>query len=131
MMAIVSTTQGIFWRMNEMSYAAALDAGLEPISYRSDALESLGEGRFMGQLDGLVWSKRQPCLMALLALDNGARVQVLGFQRHSRKGLPEYLGLRLLTPGQRICLQIDRGIRGGLRPLVVSDDAAVQCDVTK
>ncbi|NYI33131.1 hypothetical protein FHR53_002814 [Xanthomonas arboricola] len=109
--------------MNEMSYAAALDAGLEPISYRSDALESLGEGRFTGKLDGLVWSKRQPCLMALLTPDNDARVQVVGFQRHSRKDLPEYLGLRLLTPGQRIVLQVDRGLRGGLRPLVLSDDA--------
>lgn len=117
--------------MNEMSYAAALDAGLEPISYRSDALESLGEGRFTGRLDGLVWSKRQPCLMALLTLDNGARVQVLGFQRHSRKGLPEYLGLRLLAPGQRIFLQIDRGMRGGLRPLVLSDNETSQSDAIR
>jgi hypothetical protein len=106
--------------MNEMSYADALDAGLEPISYRSDALESLGEGRFQGVLDGLVWSKRQPCLMALVSLDNGIRVQVLGFQRHSRKDLPEYLGLRLLTPGQRVELQIDRGVRGGFRPLLLA-----------
>lgn len=107
--------------MNEMSYAAALDAGFNPISYRTDVLESLGEGRFGGTLDSLVWSKRQPCLMALLTLDAGARVQVVGFQRHSRKDLPEYLGLRLLAPGQRIALLIDRGVRGGLRPLVVAE----------
>ncbi len=107
--------------MQEMSYAAALDAGLDPISYRNDLLESLGEGEFSGRLDGLVWSKRHPCLMALLSLDRGIRVQVLGFQKHSRKGLPEYLGLRALTPGQRIVLQIDRGIRGGLRPLVTPE----------
>lgn len=111
--------------MKEMSYAAALDAGLEPISYRGDALNSLGEGRFPGQLDGLVWSKREPCLMALLTLDSGVRVQVLGYQKHTRKGLPEYLGLRLLDPGQRILLQIDRGVRGGLRPLVLPDDSSL------
>ncbi len=108
--------------MLEQSYAAALDAGLDPISYRSDLLQSLGEGEFPGRLDGLVWSKRQPCLMALVNLDRGARVQVLGFKRHSRKGLPEYLGLRALIPGQRILLVIDRGLRGGLRPLVIPEE---------
>ena len=113
--------------MQEMSYADALDAGIDPISYRSDALDSLGEGRFHGRLDALVWSKRKPCLMALLTLDTGSLVQVVGFQRHTRKGLPEYLGLRLLSPGQRIVLQIDRGVRGGLRPLVLSED---QCAST-
>jgi hypothetical protein len=56
-------------QMNEMSYAVALDAGLEPLSYRNGALKSLGEGRFSGTLDGMVWSKRQPCLMALLPLE--------------------------------------------------------------
>lgn len=105
-----------FASMNELSYAAALDAGLEPITYRSDALDALGEGEFKGKLDGLVWSKRQPCLMALVTLESGVRVQVIGFQRHSRRGLPEYLGLRLLTPGQQVILCIDRGVRGGLRP---------------
>lgn len=110
--------------MNEMSYSAALDAGLDPISYRSGALTSLGEGRFSGQLDGLVWSKRDPCLMALLTLDSGVRVLVLGYQKHTRKDLPEYLGLRLLVPGQRVFLQIDRGLRGGLRPLVLPDDSS-------
>jgi hypothetical protein len=109
--------------MKEMSYTAALDAGLEPISYRGDALKSLGEGRFPGRLDGLVWSKREPCLMALLTLDSGVRVQVLGYQKHTRKGIPEYLGFRLLVPGQRILLQVDRGLRGGLRPLVLPDDS--------
>ena len=117
--------------MNEMSYAAALDAGLEPVSYRSQFLESLGEGLFGGKLDALVWSKRQPCLMALLTLDNDVRVQVVGFQRHTRKDLPEYLGLRSLTPGQRIFLEIDRGLRGGLRPLVRPGDASAQFDVTE
>jgi hypothetical protein len=111
--------------MHEKSYAAALDAGLDPISYRNDLLQSLGEGEFPGRLDGLVWSKRQPCLMALVSLDRGIRVQVLGFQRHSRKGLPEYLGLRTLAPGQRILLSIDRGLRGGLRPLVVPEERAL------
>lgn len=110
--------------MQEMSYADALDAGLDPISYRSDLLESLGEGQFAGQLDALVWSKRRPCLMALLSLDTGSRVQVLGFQRHTRKGLPECIGLRLLTPGQRIVLHVDRGLRGGLRPLVIPEPSA-------
>ena len=110
--------------MKEISYVAALEAGIEPICYRSDALESLGEGSFPGMLDCLVWSKRHPCLMALLTLDDGPLVQVAGFQRHSRKGLPEYLGLRTLTPGQRILLIIDRGVRGGLRPLVLADDSA-------
>ena len=111
--------------MNEMSYADALDAGLEPISYRTDAVEALGEGQFGGRLDALVWSKRQPCLMALLTLDTGVRVQVVGFQRHTRRDLPEYLGFRSLTPGQRITLVIDRGVRGGLRPLVIAEAAVV------
>lgn len=108
--------------MQEMSYADAIDAGLDPISYRNNLLESLGEGQFAGQLDALVWSKRSPCLMALLSLDMGSRVQVVGFQCHTRKGLPEYLGLRSLSPGQRVLLQVDRGLRGGLRPLVVAED---------
>lgn len=111
--------------MNELSYANALDMGLEPISYRSDAVECLGEGQFSGCLDALVWSKRQPCLMALLTLDSGVRVQVVGFQQHTRRDLPEYLGFRLLTPGQRVTLVIDRGVRGGLRPLVVAGAAIV------
>lgn len=55
--------------MIEMSYAATLDAGLDPVSYRNDALESLGERRFSGTLAGLMWSERQPCLMALLPLE--------------------------------------------------------------
>lgn len=104
--------------MNELSYSAALDAGIEPITYRSDALESLGPGTFAGQLDALVWSKRQPCLMALITLEKGIRVQVVGFQRHTRKDMPEYLGLRDLYPEQQVMLAIDRGIRGGLRPTV-------------
>lgn len=107
--------------MNEISYAAALDAGIEPIAYRSDFLESLGEGHFGGTLDALVWAKRQPCLMALISLDVDVRIQVVGFQKHSRKELPEYLGFRQLTPGQRVVLVVDRGVRGGLRPLVIPE----------
>jgi len=39
--------------------------------------------------------------------------------------VPEYLGFRLLAPGQRVTLVIDRGVRGGLRPLVISESSAV------
>ncbi len=105
--------------MQEMSYADAVESGIEPITYRGDALDAIGEGSFSGQLDALVWAKRSPCLMALITLDLGARVQVLGFKRHTRKELPEYLGLRELSPGQRVTLHVDRGLRGGLRPLVM------------
>lgn len=110
--------------MHEISYAAAVESGIEPITYRGDALDAIGEGSFPGRLDALVWAKRSPCLMALITLDLGARVQVLGFKRHTRKELPEYLGLRHLCPGQRITLQVDRGLRGGLRPLVLSVGAS-------
>jgi hypothetical protein len=102
--------------MNEVSYPAALEAGIEPIQYRSDCLEELGPGPHAGLLDALVWSKRKPCLMALIQLDAGIKVQIVGFQKHSRPELPEYLGLRELTPGQRVELVLDVGLRGGLRP---------------
>lgn len=104
--------------MNEISYSAAIEAGLDPLTYRTDALEALGAGSHPGTLDALVWSKRAPCLMALVTLDVGVRVLVLGYQQHSRRDLPPYLGLRELSPGQPIELSIDVGIRGGLRPLV-------------
>jgi hypothetical protein len=102
--------------MNEVSYAAALEAGIEPIQYRSDHLTELGPGQHPGVLDALVWSKRKPCLMALIQLDTGVKVQMVGFQKHSRPELPDYLGLRELTPGQRVELVVDIGLRGGLRP---------------
>ena len=106
--------------MNEISYAAALEAGIEPIQYRADAIESLGVGRFPAQLDALIWSKRKPCLMALLRLDVGVKLQVVGFQQHSRPELPEYLGFRAFTPGQRVTLVVDRGARGGFRPSLIA-----------
>jgi hypothetical protein len=46
----------------------------------------------------------------------GVKVQIVGFQKHSRPELPDYLGLRELTPGQRVELVVDIGLRGGLRP---------------
>jgi hypothetical protein len=105
--------------MNEMSYADALDAGIEPVTYRSDSLRALGKGQFTGCLDALVWAKRQPCLMALITLDTNIRVQVSGFQRHNRTDLPEYLGLRRLIPGQRIVVTVEVGVRGGLLATVL------------
>ena len=102
--------------MNELSYKAALEAGIEPIQYRADYLDELGQGQHPGVLDALVWSKRKPCLMALIQLDFGVKVQMVGFQKHSRPELPDYLDLRELTPGQRVELVVDIGLRGGLRP---------------
>ena len=107
--------------MKEISYAAALEAGIEPIHYRADAIESLGPGRYPAQLDALIWSKRKPCLMAFLNLDVGVKVQMVGFQQHSRPELPEYLGLRAFTPGQRVTLVVDKGVRGGLRPSLAAE----------
>lgn len=121
--------------MNEMSYADAVDSGLEPVTYRSDALRALGNGDFAGNLDALVWAKRQPCLMALVTLDSDIRVQVSGFQRHNRQGLPEYLGLRRLAPGQRVVVRVEIGVRGGMLATVLpaasadrdlTDDPATQ-----
>jgi len=96
---------------------------IEPILYRIDILEELGEGNFTGVLDALVWSKRDQLLMALVTLDGGLKVRVLAFQRHSRKDangkpLPEYLGFRDLEPGKKVEILVDRGLRGGLRPFV-------------
>lgn len=105
--------------MNELSYEAALHAGIDPIHYRSDRLQSLGPGPHPAQLDALVWAKRQPCLTALVQLDTGVKVAIVGFQQHNRKELPEYLGLRAFTPGQRVLLVIDQGVRGGLRPSLI------------
>ena len=106
--------------MNEVSYEAALTAGIDPIHYRADRLQSLGPGRFPAQLDALVWAKRQPCLAALIQLDTGVKIAIMGFQKHSFKGLPEYLGFRTFTPGQRVALVVDQGVRGGLRPSLVA-----------
>jgi hypothetical protein len=105
--------------MRELSYSAALSAGVEPIQYRA-SLDELAVGNHPGRLDALVWSKGKPALMALLTLDAGFKVQVIGFQTHSRKDLPPYLGLRELEPGQRILLNIDVGARGGVRPTVLA-----------
>lgn len=104
--------------MNEFSYAQALSSGIEPMNYRIDLLDAIGAGNFEGVLDALVWSQKEPSLMALITLDGGRKVKVLGFQRHSRKDLPEYLGLRELEPGAGIHLLVEVGVRGGLRPTV-------------
>lgn len=104
--------------MHELSYKQALEQGIEPIQYRTDALQGLGAGIHRGRLDALVWAKRQPALQALITLDSGPKVQVIGFQRHSRCDFPEYLGFRALIPGQMVDLVIDIGIRGGLRPSI-------------
>lgn len=105
--------------MDELSYNAALDLGIEPITYRADWAE-LGEGTHPGRLDALVWTKRKPALQALVTLDMGAKVAVLAFKRHSRPDLPEYLGLRDLVPGQRVNLVLDVGARGALRPTLTA-----------
>lgn len=109
--------------MFEISYEGALNAGIEPIQYRTDALPSLGEGEFPGILDALVWTKRKPALMALLTLDAGPLVSILGFNNSLTSGHP-YAGLRRLEPSRRVVLTVSRGIRGGWRPLVQSADEA-------
>lgn len=106
--------------MDEMSYQDALAQGVQPIQYRTDRLEELGEGRHEGVLDALVWTKSKPALQALITLDSGVKIMVMGFQRHSRKELAPYLGLREFSPGDRVTLVIDRGLRGGLRPAVLA-----------
>lgn len=112
--------------MHELSYSAALDMGIEPISYRSGYLDELGEGAFPGRLDALVWTKRKPALQALVNLDSGEKVMIVAFKKNSRPELGEYLGFRDLTPGQRINLVIDVGARGGLRPMLVAAEEAGQ-----
>lgn len=106
--------------MNEISYSAALESGIEPIHYRADILKDLGPGQFPGKLRALIWSRKKPCLFALVDLDAGHKVQVIAFQRHSRPGLPEYLGLRAFSPGQKVSLVVDVGPRGGMRPTVLA-----------
>ncbi|CAN7387701.1 hypothetical protein [Variovorax sp. LjRoot178] len=109
--------------MNEISYNAAIDSGLEPITYRMERVQELGPGEFPGRLDGLVWINGRPALMALVTLQSGDRVGVIAYKRSSRKeiALP-WSGLRGLTPGESVILDIDVGLRGGLRPLVRSND---------
>lgn len=104
--------------MNELSYAQALDAGIEPIDYRADHLKALGAGTVAGTLDALVWAKRQRCLMALITLESGHKVQVSGFQLNRRPHLPSYMGLRDLQPGRPVLLHIEMGPRGGVHVTV-------------
>jgi hypothetical protein len=106
--------------MREISYRVAIDAGLEPITYRLERVGELGKGHFDGRLDALVWVDRRPAIMALVTLDDGTRVAVLAFHEGRRDVQLPYGGLRLLTPGDSVVLEIDIGPRGGVRPLLRS-----------
>lgn len=103
----------------EIGYDQAIDLGLEPIHYRSDAFADLGKGSYPGRLDALVWTKRKPALLALITLDTGVKVSVIGFQNNRVDDEP-YMGLRRLDPGQRVLVEVDIGVRGGVRPTVRS-----------
>ncbi len=98
--------------MNELGYADALSAGIEPVLYRTVSIDAPGPGEFPGILDALVWAKRQPALLALVTLDSGLKVVVVGY--HRREGVP-YAGLRNFTPGQKIKVSVEVGPRNGLR----------------
>ncbi len=108
--------------MDELSYANALDQGIEPIHYRTGYLQELGEGHHEGWLDALVWCKRIAGLQALITLDIEVKVAVIGFKKSGRRDVPEYLGFRAFRPGQRIVLVIDTGVRGGLRPTLIAEE---------
>ncbi|TDQ31955.1 hypothetical protein DEV91_10650 [Phyllobacterium brassicacearum] len=99
--------------MNELGYADALSAGIEPVPYRTVSINAPGPGEFPGTLDALVWAKRQPALLALVTLDTGLKVVVVGYHRN-RDGVP-YAGLRNFTPGQKIKVNVEVGPRNGLR----------------
>ena len=110
--------------MKEISYAAAIEAGLEPITYRLERVGELGKGQYNGRLDALVWVASRPAIMALVTLEDGTRVTVMAFQA-GRKDMPlPYAGLRLLSPGDSVVLEVDIGPRGGVRPLLRSHDPA-------
>lgn len=51
--------------MKEISYTAAIDAGLEPITYRLEREGELGKGHYAGRLDALVWVARRPAIMVV------------------------------------------------------------------
>lgn len=62
--------------------------------------------------------------MALVTLEDTTRVAAIAFQER-RKDMPlPYGGLRLLSPGDSIVLEVDIGPRGGVRPLLQSHDPA-------
>lgn len=113
---------------HRLSYSAALDMGIEPVSYRSGHIAELGVGTFPGILDALVWSKRPPtALMALVTLDRGLKVMVAGYKKSSRNGTHgEYLGLKHFRPDQNVNLVIDLGAGGTLNPSLVAAEEAEQ-----
>jgi hypothetical protein len=113
---------------HRLSYSAALDMGIEPMSYRSGHIAELGVGTFSGVLDALVWSKRPPtALMALVTLDSGMKVMIAGYKKSSRNGAQgEYLGLKRFRQDQKVNLVIEVGAKGALSPSLVAAEEAGQ-----
>lgn len=117
----------------EVSYNRILQFGYDPIHYRFDAFAALPDGSYSGVLDALVWAPRgRPALMALVRLDDeavhdlfpgmdggGLKVCLMAFQRHSRKDLPPYLGMRMLAPSDEVEFIVSTGVRGGRRAHLV------------
>lgn len=108
--------------MNEISYRLAVEAGLQPITYRLERLGELGKGEFSGRLDALVWASSKPAIMAMVSLDDGTSVCVMAFQEGRRDSPLPYQGLRMLSPGESVVLEVDFGPRGGVRPTLRSKD---------
>lgn len=100
-----------------MSYAAAIDCGISITSYRKDTLRNLGEGRFPGRLDALVWSKPNtpPMLLALVTLEDGHRVLCEARFKRDLNDEAKYQGFLNFRPGQDVHVAVEIGPRGGLR----------------
>lgn len=99
-----------------MSYAAAIGSGISVSSYRKDTLKSLGEGRYPGRLDALVWSKPNtpPMLLALVTLVDGHKVLCEARFKRDLLGEPKYQGFLDFATGQPVYVVVGIGPRGGL-----------------
>lgn len=103
--------------MSAISYSAAIDSGILVTSYRKDTLKALGEGRYPGRLDALVWAKPNttPMLLALVTLDDGQKALCEARFKYDLKGEPKYQGFLDFIPGQPLHVVVTIGPRGGVR----------------
>lgn len=108
--------------MGAISYAAALDSGISVVSYRKEPLKSMGEGRYPGRLDALVWSKPNsaPMLLALVTLDSGDKVLCEARFQRELQGELKYQGFLDFIPGQAVLVVVNIGPRGGVRTHLAS-----------
>lgn len=91
-----------------LSYSQALEAGLDPIQYRTEYLDSLSVGEHTVVVDGVVWARRKPAAIALVRDKDGHRIGLVKVKEVNLDGL-EYGGITEFMAGELAILEVYEG----------------------